>query len=252
MKIVVIGPGGKMGRLVVREALKRPGDFTVVGAVGNPVREYIGKDVSAAAGGPVIGAKIYAHLEEIIAHCDGVIDFSSVEGAMEARAACVKHGKPVLLGTTGFSPEQEKAIARAGERIALSESHNTSKAVNLIYQLLRTVSLSVGAVSDIDIIDLHDNQKLDAPSGTGKTMNGIITQALAEIGAEKQIAHHSVRSGNIPSSHTVIFGMEGERIELTHHSYDFSTFAKGALDAILYLKDQPPGLYSSEEVLGLK
>lgn len=251
MKLLITAPGGKMGRLLVREAQKRPEDFTLVGAVGNPRGDSIGKDISAAAGGPPVGALIYAGLEEILPACDGVIDFSTVDRSMEVAAACVAHGKPLLVGTTGFSPEQEAILAQAGETIPLSVSHNTSKAVNLLYQLLDLTARALGPAADIDIVDMHDNQKLDSPSGTAKVMGRTISQALTQTGAGKEVTYHSIRSGNLPSTHTVIFGLEGERIELTHHAYDYTTFAKGALDGILFLKDQAPGCYSSEEILGL-
>ena len=180
--------------------------------------------------------------------------------------ACVRHQKPLLIGTTGFTDVQEAEIVKAGQVIPLSESHNTSKAVNLIYDLLRAITRSIGREADVDIIEMHDNRKVDAPSGTAKVMGRIIAEELdldwkdaAQFGRAGnrprqagEIVYHSVRSGNISSTHTVIFGMEGERIELTHHAYDYTTFAKGALDGILFLKDQPPGLYDSATILGIK
>lgn len=265
MKIVITAPSGKMGKLVVREALKRLDDFTIVGAVGNPARSYIGQDISAATHGETVGAKIYGDIEEIIDECDGVVDFSTVELSMQVVRACVKHHKPLLLGTTGFSDEQEAEIAEASKHIAIAESHNTSKVANLVYKLLRIITQTVGQESDVDILEMHDNKKLDAPSGTSKVMGRIIAEELgvkwdeqARFGrqgkgarGEKEITYHSVRSGNIASIHTVIFGMDGERIELTHNAYDYGTFAKGSLDCILFLKEQQPGMYSSEEALGL-
>ena len=265
MKIVVMAPAGKMGKLVVREALKRKDELTIVGAVGNPARDYIGCDISAATHGDFVGAKIYGDIEEIIGECDGVVDFSTVETSMKTVAACVKHRKPLLLGTTGFSEEQERSIAEAAKSIPLAESHNTSKAVNLVYELLRTITATIGRDSDVDIIDMHDNLKLDAPSGTAKVMGRIIAETLGVDWNEKavfgrkgkgvrgkdEITYHSLRSGNISSSHTVVFGMDGERLELTHHSYDFGTFAKGALDCILFLRDKEAGMYTSQEAFGL-
>lgn len=265
MKIIVMAPAGKMGKLVVREALKRPEDMTIVGAVGNPARDYIGKDISAATGGSFVGAPIYGNIEEIIEQCDGVVDFSTVETSMKTVEACRRHRKPLLLGTTGFTAEQETVIAAAAKDIAIAESHNTSKAVNLVYELLRTITDILGKESDIDIIDMHDNKKLDAPSGTAKVIGRIIAEELGVDWNEKavfgregkgirganEITYHSLRSGNISSSHTVVFGMDGERLELTHHSYDFGTFAKGALDCILFLKDKQPGMYTSQEAFGL-
>ncbi len=265
MKIVITAPSGKMGKLVVREALKRKGDFEIVGAVGNPERDYIGKDISVVSKTDEVGAKIYGDIEEIIDKCDGVIDFSTTSLSMKVVASCVKHNKPLVLGTTGFTDEEEKIIKDASSKIAITESHNTSLAVNLMYKLVETLTKTIGKDSDIDIIDYHDNKKLDAPSGTGKVIGNIVAESLnvklsdvAKYGrvgkgirGENEITFHSVRSGNISSSHTVIFGMDGERIELTHHSYDFGTFAKGALTCMLYLKDKNPGLYSSIDCFGL-
>ncbi len=265
MKLILTAPAGKMGRLIVREALRRQDDFTIVGAVGNPARDYIGKDISAAAGGPIVGASVTGDIEDIIEACDGVVDFSSPAVSMEILASCVRHRKPLLIGTTGFTPEQETAMKEAAEYIPISESHNTSRAVNLIYDLLQTITRTVGKESDIDIVEMHDDRKADAPSGTAKVMGRVITDELgleweesARYGRSgnglrkpNEITCHSIRSGNVSSSHTVIFGMEGERIELTHHAYDYTTFARGALDGVLFLADQKPGLYDSRTILGL-
>ena len=266
MRLLITAPAGKMGRLIVREALKRPDEFSIIGALGNPARDYIGKDIGTAANCGPVGALVHGEVEEIIDACDGVVDFSTPETTMRVVDACVRHRKPLLIGTTGFSREQEAVIAHAGEVIPLSEAHNTSRAVNLIYALLRTISRTVGRDADVDILEMHDNRKQDAPSGTSKVMGRIIAEELgldwetaARFGragdgsrAGGEIVYHSVRSGDIASTHTVIFGMEGERIELTHHAYDYSTFAKGALDGILYLLNQPPGMYDSNRILGIE
>ncbi len=189
-----------------------------------------------------------------------------VEVSMKVLRSCVKHKKVLMLGTTGFNEEEEKEIKEASKIIPISESHNTSKAVNLIYKMVEMMTKTLGKESDIDIIDYHDNKKLDAPSGTGKVIGNIVAKNLdvdfnekAKYGRqgkgvrkEKEITFHSIRSGNISSSHTIIFGMDGERIELTHHSYDFGTFAKGGLECLLYLKDKAPGMYSSLQCLQLE
>lgn len=265
MKIIITAPSGKMGRLVVREALKRKNDFEIVGAIGNPAKDYIGKDISAATKGDFVGANIYGDIEEIIDKCDGVIDFSTTELSMKVIKSCAKHKKPYVLGTTGFSESEEKEIKELSKNMPMTESHNTSKAVNLIYKLVGKITEVLGKESDIDIIDYHDKKKLDAPSGTGKVIGNIVADKLGVklsdkahfgregkgIRGENEITFHSLRIGNVSSSHTVVFGMDGERIELTHHSYDFGTFAKGALDIILYLSGKPAGMYDSTECLGL-
>ena len=241
MKIIITAPSGKMGKLLIREALKRKNDFEIVAAIGNPVKDYIGKDISVASKTDFVGANIYADIEEVIDECDGVVDFSTTDLSMKVLVSCIKHKKPLMLGTTGFNEEQEEKIKNAANFIAISESHNTSKAVNLIYKIIAYLTKNIGKESDIDIIDYHDNKKIDAPSGTGKVIGNIVAENLgvdfndkAKYGRkgkgirnDNEITFHSIRAGNISSSHTVIFGMDGERIELTHHSYDFSTFAKG-------------------------
>ena len=264
MRLLITAPAGKMGRLVVREALARPDDFTIVGAVGNPARDYIGKDVGAAANCETVGARTCGSAEEIISACDGVIDFSTPAVSMEILDACVRHRKPLLIGTTGFTPEQEAQIERAAAVIPLSESHNTSKAVNLLYDLLRIAVEALGSEADVDILEMHDRDKPDAPSGTGKVLGHIVAECRGQAWAKAarfgrgdgvrgpgEITYHSIRSGNITSSHTVMLGLAGERLELTHHAYDFSTFAKGALDGILFLCRQEPGRYDSRTILGL-
>lgn len=266
MKLVITAPGGKMGKLVVQEALKRPEEFTIAGGIGPAGREYIGRDICAAAGmAGSAGALTYASAEEIIPQCDGVIDFSTTEGAMAALRCCVQHKKPMLIGTTGFSPEQEAEIREAAKVIPILEAHNTSRAVNLIYGLARIMTRVLGPESDIEIIEMHDNKKLDAPSGTSKELGAAIAEELgknlsdiAEFGRHGRgvrtpgnIGYHSLRIGSESSTHTLVFGMDGERIELTHRSYNFSTFAKGSLDGILYLMDKPAGMYEYRQVLGL-
>ena len=265
MNIIITAPSGKMGKLVVREALKRKNDFTIVGAIGNPTRDYIGKDISAATKGDFVGANIYGDIEDIIDKCDGVIDFSVTELSMKVVEACAKHKKALVLGTTGFSDAEEKLIKELSKNMPMTESHNTSKAVNLMYKLVEKMTEVIGKESDIDIIDYHDNKKLDAPSGIGKVLGNIVANKLGVklsdkakygregkgIRGENEITFHSLRIGNVSSSHTVVFGMDGERIEFTHHSYDFGTFAKGALECMLFLNGKAPKMYDSTECLGL-
>ena len=248
MKLAISAPRGKMGKLVTREALKRSGDFEIVGGIGPKGRDYIGCDMSVAAKTDFVGANTYDDVEKVVAMSDGVVDFSTTEGAMEVARACVKYRKPLMLGTTGFTEEQMAELEECAKTIPILIAHNTSKAVNLVYEIARMLTESIGGESDIEIIEMHDNKKLDAPSGTSKELGEIIAGVRGE---KLHIGYHSVRAGDISSTHTLIFGMEGERIEITHRSYDFGTFAKGALDGILFLQGKKPGVYAYREVLGL-
>lgn len=265
MKLAISAPRGKMGKLVTREALKRSGDFEIMGGIGPKGRDYIGCDMSVAAKTDFVGANTYDDVEKVVAMSDGVVDFSTTEGAMEVARACVKYRKPLMLGTTGFTEEQMAELEECAKTIPILIAHNTSKAVNLVYEIARMLTESIGGESDIEIIEMHDSKKLDAPSGTSKELGEIIAgvrgEKLADVAdygrkgrglrEKDHIGYHSVRAGDISSTHTLIFGMEGERIEITHRSYDFGTFAKGALDGILFLQGKKPGVYAYREVLGL-
>ena len=249
MKLAISAPRGKMGKLVTREALKRSGDFEIVGGIGPKGRDYIGCDMSVAAKTDFVGANTYDDVEKVVAMSDGVVDFSTTEGAMEVARACVKYRKPLMLGTTGFTEEQMAELEECAKTIPILIAHNTSKAVNLVYEIARMLTESIGGESDIEIIEMHDNKKLDAPSGTSKELGEIIAgvrgEKLADVAdygrkgrglrEKDHIGYHSVRAGDISSTHTLIFG----------------TFAKGALDGILFLQGKKPGVYAYREVLGL-
>ena len=157
MKLAISAPRGKMGKLVTREALKRSGDFEIVGGIGPKGRDDV---------------------EKVVAMSDGVVDFSTTEGAMEVARACVKYRKPLMLGTTGFTEEQMAELDECAKAIPILIAHNTSKAVNLVYEIARMLTESIGGESDIEIIEMHDNKKLDAPSGTSKEL-GRSSQASA-------------------------------------------------------------------------
>ena len=168
MNPAISAPRGKMGRLVTREALKRPEDFEIVGGIGPRDRDYIGCDMSVAAKTDFVGANTYDDVEKVVAMSDGVVDFSTTEGAMAVARACVKYKKPLMMGTTGFTEEQMAELEECASTIPILIAHNTSKAVNLVYEIARMLTESIGDESDIEIIEMHDNKKLDAPSGTSK------------------------------------------------------------------------------------
>ncbi|MCR4955088.1 MAG: 4-hydroxy-tetrahydrodipicolinate reductase [Lachnospiraceae bacterium] len=265
MNIIVTAPRGKMGHFITKVAEEREG-VTVVGAVAPKGRDYIGKDVGEVALlGKSIGVLVVDDLESIIDKCDCIIDFSTKEFSMEVLDLAIAHKKALVLGTTGFSEEEKKKIEDAGKEIPMLYAANTSKLVNVMNKVLEMVTKAVGEEMDIEILEYHDQLKKDAPSGTSKEMGELIAHTmgkdikdLAVYGREGHsprekgsIGYHSIRSGNISSSHTVMFGGIGERLEITHHAYDYECFAIGAVDAALYLKDKGVGNYTIKEVLGL-
>jgi 4-hydroxy-tetrahydrodipicolinate reductase len=261
MKTIILGPAGKMGRAMVASAHVRP-DIELIGAVGPGGRGYIGKDIGLVCNlGSLINLNIHDCLEVIIDQCDVVLDCTMPQVSMQALECCVTHRKAFVSGTTGFSDDHKLAFERAGKAIPVLLAANTSKIFNLLFDLVKDAASKIGRHADIDIIDMHDNMKLDAPSGTSKQIAEIISKELEfkskdytygrnGIGKRKpnSIAFNSIRSGGLPGSIKVIFGHENERMELSAHVYNMDTYANGMIDAGLFLLGKRPGLYSMKEI----
>lgn len=255
MKLLITAPRGKMGKLNTLIASERS-DIEIVGGIGPKGRDYIGQDIGEVAGiGKKVGAPVYDSIEEVIDKCDCVLDFSTVEMAMEILEVCKAHGKALVCGSTGFTEDQRQAFMDAGEVIPVMLAANTSRMVNVMSKLLAEAAKALGETCDIEIVDMHDANKLDSPSGTAKEMCETIEKALGEgrdvvYGREGrqprkkgEITHHSLRGGDTPSSHIVYFMGNGERLEIAHHSINWKCFASGAVDACEWIVKQPIGNY---------
>lgn len=265
MKLIVVGPKGKMGKLITKIAAERD-DLELVAGIGPKGRDYIGKDLGVVATiGCDLGVPVVDDLESVIDFCDVIIDFSTKEMAMEVVKLAVNHKKALVCGTTGFTAEEFAEFKKAANTIPMLYAANTSKLVNIMNKLLELVTTAVGNELDIEILEMHDQWKKDAPSGTSKEMGEIMAHALgkeltdiAVYGREDAsprvhgtIGYHSLRAGNIPSSHTVYFGGMGERLEITHHSYNWECFARGACDCAAYLEGKEAGFYTIKDVLNI-
>lgn len=263
MRIIIVGPKGKMGKLITAVAAEKE-NIELVGGIAPAGRDYIGEDLGVVAmTGKTLGVPVVDNLESVIEHCDCIIDFSTKENAMEVLKLSIKYRKALVCGTTGFTEEEMKCFKEAGNHIPMLYAANTSKLVNVMNKLLEIATLIVGEEVDIEILEMHDQWKKDAPSGTSKEMGETIAHALgkelnelAVFGRqgvspreEGTIGYHSLRAGNIPSSHTVFFGGMGERLEITHHSYNWECFARGAVDCALFLDGKEPGYYTIKDVL---
>lgn len=256
MKLIITAPRGKMGCLNTLIAADRE-NIEIVGGIGPKGRDYIGEDLGKVAMiGRELGVKVYDDIEQIIDQCDCVLDFSTVEMGMHILEVCKAHGKALVCGTTGFSPEQRQAFVDAGKVIPVMLAANTSKMVNVMSKLLAQAAAALGETCDIEILDMHDNKKLDAPSGTAKEMGETMAEAMgttledADYGHvgkgvrnKGNIAFHSLRGGDTPSSHIVYFVGNGERMEIAHHSINWKCFASGAVDACEWIAKQPIGSY---------
>ena len=265
MKVIVVGPRGKMGKLITQIAASR-NDMELVAGVAPKGREYIGRDLGQVAmTGYELGIPVVDDLASVIDSCDVIIDFSTKEMAMEVLNLAIAHKKALVCGTTGFSVEEMQRFKNASVFIPMLYAANTSKLVNVMNKLLEVAASSIGEEADIEILEMHDHWKKDAPSGTSKEMGEIMARTMNKelediavygrhgVSPRKNgtIGYHSLRAGNIPSSHTVFFGFMGERLEITHHSYNWECFARGACDCAAYLADKEPGFYTIRDVLNL-
>lgn len=252
-----------MGRLITQITAASE-ELELVAGVGPKNRDYIGQDLGQVTLlGRDIGVPVVDDLAKVIEQCDVIIDFSTKEMGLEVLHLAKEHNKALVCGTTGFSAEELEQFREAGKKIPMLYAANTSKLVNVMNKLLQLATAAIGEETDIEIIEMHDRWKKDAPSGTSKEMGELIAHELgAELsdlavygregtGERKHgtIGYHSVRMGDTPSSHTVFFGGFGERLEISHHSTDWRGFAKGACDCAVFLAEQPPGYYSVSDVL---
>ena len=197
---------------------------------------------------------------------DVLVDFTRPEATLRYLSICQDAGKGMVIGTTGFSNQELRVIDKAAKDIPIVFAPNMSVGVNLILKLLETTAKVIGADSDIEIIESHHRHKVDAPSGTALKMGEVIANALGRNLSEcaingregigeprdrKTIGFSAIRGGDVVGEHTVIFFMEGERIEITHKASSRMTYANGAVRAAIWLEGQKNGLFSMQDVLDL-
>jgi 4-hydroxy-tetrahydrodipicolinate reductase len=265
MRVVIAGAGGRMGRTLIRAVAETRG-LVVSGALEQPGSPLLGQDAGELAGLGKIGVALTSDIDAALAAADGVIDFTVPAASIDLAARAAKAGKVHIIGTTGFSPSDEAAIKAAAEKAMIVKSGNMSLGVNLLAALVRRVARTLDEDFDIEVLEMHHNKKIDAPSGTalllgraaaeGRGIDLAKRSAMAReghTGARKSgdIGFASLRGGTVVGEHNVIFAGPAERIELGHRAEDRMIFARGALKAALWARAQRPGLYSMADVLGL-
>ncbi|MFC7377773.1 4-hydroxy-tetrahydrodipicolinate reductase [Brevundimonas sp. GCM10030266] len=201
--------------------------------------------------------------------CDVVIDFSTPEASVELAQTCAARGGPALvIGSTGFSPEQDAEILKAAETVAIVRSGNFSLGVNILIGLVEHAALRLDARDwDIEITEAHHRRKIDAPSGTALMLGEAAAAGRNEdlddvrmapwdgiTGAREsgKIGFSSVRAGGIIGEHTVLFASDDEVLTLSHSAIDRSLFARGAVAAAAWVRSRKPGLYDMQDVLGFR
>ncbi len=243
MKLLVTGQSGRMGQSVIAAA--KEANVDVVST------HDAGQDIKAA-----------------IAPATCAIDFTLHHFTEELLAAALESKTALVIGTTGHSNEQRAKIAEAAKQIPIVYASNFSVGVNTLFYLTRKAAQILGNDRfDIEVTEMHHRHKIDAPSGTARTLLEILNEEtntsydddiahgrFGNIGARpnREIGMHTLRGGDVVGDHTVMFAADGERVELTHKASSRMTFASGAVRAALWLQDKPAGLYDMQDVLGLR
>lgn len=265
IRVCVIGAAGRMGRRLV-SLIQESDDLVLSGAIeiaGNPL---IGADAGAVAGIGNAGVAISSDLDAALKNSDSVINFSTA-GVVDATAKAAAAGCSAIIGTTALPEADRQAIAEFAKQIPIVFAPNMSVGVNLLFHLSGIVAKLL-ADYDVEIVEMHHNQKKDAPSGTAERLGEVVAAAREQVYNEvvrhgregvvgartaSEIGMHALRGGDVVGDHTVVFATGGERVELTHKASSRDTFAKGALRAVRFLRDAAPGkVYDMQDVLGLR
>jgi len=247
-----------MGSRIVA-ALREEKDFAVTGAFERPGAEQVGQEVC--------GVKIAAGIEPALEKgADVVIDFTAPAASLHHAAVCAGRGVALVIGTTGFSEEQKKALRESSRRVPLVLAPNMSAGVNVLFRLVADAARALGDSYEIEIVETHHRMKRDAPSGTALRLAEVAAEALGwkerpfvyerhgDVGPRKgaTIGLSAVRGGDVVGDHTVHFLADGERLELTHRATSRDNFARGAARAARWVAGRKPGFYDMQDVLGLR
>jgi len=264
VRMVVAGAAGRMGQALVR-AIAQTKEAVLTGALEAANHPQIGRDAGVLAGLPPSGVKLTDNPYELLAAADVLIDFTAPKISTAFAGICAKMHVAHIVGTTGFSAEEESVLRQAATKTVIVKSGNMSLGVCLLTALVKKAA-EVLPDFDIEILEMHHAKKADAPSGTALMLGkaaaagrGIVLEDHAVRGRDGitgprkagDIGFASLRGGTVVGEHQVIFAGERERIVLSHIAEDRTIFANGAIKCALWAQGKPAGLYGIVDVLGL-
>ena len=264
IRVAVAGAAGRMGRAVVR-AISENEEFRLAGALEASGGSHAGRDAGELAGCAAMGVLVSDDAQAVLANADAVVDFTAPAASVQLAKLAAQTHVAHVIGTTGFSAEQEQEIAQAARDIPIVKSGNMSLGVTLLAALVKQAAKALPDF-DIEILEMHHRMKVDAPSGTALLLGKAAADGRAisleehavrtrdgNTGARPSgaIGFASLRGGTVVGEHQVMFAGPHERIVLSHSAEDRSIFARGALAAARWAVAKPPGLYSMQDVLNL-
>lgn len=263
MKIGITGIRGKMARtiakLVIEDSLVELSTGLVRKGSGNE-----GEDLAEFLGYEKQNAKITSDIDQFVQNCDAVIDFSTPALSLEIAQKCAQYSKILVCGTTGFSEKEKQQFAANAEKCVIIWSSNMSLGVNLLMNLVEKVASILHDDFDVEIVEMHHKNKVDAPSGTALSLGAAVAKGrnvelqkvanMARFGVDAkrikgEIGFATLRGGDVIGDHSVVFAGEGERIELNHKASNRDVFAKGAIRAAIWGSVRKAGFYSMRDVL---
>jgi len=266
IKIAVCGAAGRMGQRIINSITEAEG-VVFAAALERPGHPLAGQDAGLIAGCGELGVTISDDLNGVIGACDVLIDFTAPKVSLKNLEACALKKKSIVIGSTGFTPEERALAVELAREIPVVLAPNMSVGVNVCFKILKDIAKTLGDDFDVEIVEAHHRLKKDAPSGTAVRMGEVVAEALGRdynkvanfhregITGERtreEIGMQTIRGGDIIGEHTVYFIGMGERIELSHRAMTRDMFSRGSVRAAKWVVSQKPGLYDMQDVLGLK
>ena len=258
MKIAVAGAAGRMGQMLIHRIAATEG-CTLAGALESPASNAIGSDVGG-------GVKIVADAAVAIGGAEVLIDFTVPAATVAHARVAADKGTAMVIGTTGLNPDQGQAIRDAARRVPIVWAANMALGVNILLALVEKTASMLDPSYDIEVLEMHHRHKIDAPSGTALAL-GHAAAAGRKVKLEDvwrksrdghtgarptgEIGFAALRGGEEVGVHTVFFAAAGERLELSHRSFNRENYAAGAITGAKWLAGKKPGLYTMKDVLGL-
>jgi 4-hydroxy-tetrahydrodipicolinate reductase len=255
-----------MGRTLV-SLIAQSDAAALAGAVEATGHPALGKDAGEIAGVGHLGVPIVDDFAAALSPDAVALDFTNAAAALEHLRAAVKRRSSIVIGATGFNPQQQVEIDRLGPQTRCIIAPNMSVGITVLQRLVREAAVALGADFDPEVVEMHHRMKVDAPSGTALALGRTLAEATGRnfstdavydrhgiVGQrqQKEIGIMALRGGDVVGDHTVVFAGLGERLELTHRAQSRECLARGAIRAALWLVQQPVGRYGMADVLGLR
>ncbi|MEP6942539.1 MAG: 4-hydroxy-tetrahydrodipicolinate reductase [Betaproteobacteria bacterium] len=268
VRVAIAGSGGRMGQTLI-EATLGSSDIKLASALDVASCALIGRDAGERFG-RVTGVAVGADIAKAIGSADVLIDFTRPEGTLAHVAACASAGVAAVVGTTGLSDADQRALRAHAARIPIVFAPNMSVGIAVLAKLVEIAAMQLGDDYDVEVVEMHHRHKVDAPSGTALKLGEVAAKALGrELAVDGVFARHGItgerkaksigfaalRGGDVVGEHTVIFAGDGERIELSHRAGSRMNFAQGALRAVRFIAARrargETGVFGMDDVLGL-